>query len=504
MIDIFKLLESQGYRHGGPIRYFYEGGDSDGGEGGDNGGAAGASSPGPSGGSAEGNAARGGDNFGGTGSNTPGPSSPGPDGGSPEGNAARGGENFGGMGSNTPGINGNPGSSVGGEGSASNGDDGSIASSEPSTDRSFTLSSEPAAYSNVKPGEDAFAQYGSTTATNIHNQAEQATATNTSLAEILGREPNYGELSQLNDSGMGSMMGVNPNNPTQSVNEMLAAQDLGNFAEKYAVPALSALVPGFAMAYNLAQVASGQVTVGQALTSFAMSYAGKALGVSPSVLGSMIAGNFGQAAASKALGSVTQGIAKASSIPGGLVAFGLNASGAGKAIGNAINSTIGNTGMGISTSSIAKSIDNAVSSIGGAITGSPTTAGTTGTGAQPLSLDPIDNILNSSSNAPTVNNLVPSIAPITSTTTTSATPSASTPSVYDSSSNSFAIPVNTAAATPYNGAEIDYLYDVGGSNIFAPQKAGTPKPDVLKYLQDNVATAAQGGSISDLLDYVRK
>jgi hypothetical protein len=381
--------------------------------------------------------------------------------------------------------------------SSTNGDDGS-ATSEPASVTSVT--STPSAYANVKPGEEAFAQYGSTIGTNIHNQAEQATATNTALSEILGREPNYGELSQLSDSGLGSMVGVNPNNLTgQTVDQMLATQDLGNFAAKYAVPALSALVPNFALAYNLAQVASGQVTVGQALTSFAMSYAGKALGVSPSVLGSMIAGNFGQAAASQALGSVTQGIARASGIPGSLAAFGVNASGAGKAISSAVNGVVGNnTGMGISTASIANTIDNAVSNVGGAITGSPTTAGTTGTGAQPLSLDPVDNILNSSSNAPVISDLVTSSSPIAST------PTASTPSVYNPSSGSFAVPVNTAETKPYNGAEINYLYDVAGSDIFAPRKAGTPKPDVLKYLQNNVATAAQGGSIDDLLNYVRK
>jgi hypothetical protein len=356
-------------------------------------------------------------------------------------------------------------------------------------DRSFTVSSAPAAYSNVKPGESAFAQYGATTATNIHNQAEQAAATNTSLSDILGREPNYGELSQLSDSGMGSMVGVNPNNLTQSVDNMLATQDLASFTDNYAVPALSALVPGFALAFNLAQIATGQTTVGQALTSFATSYAAKALGVSPSVLGSMLAGNFGQAAASQALGSVTQGLAKATNIPGSLAAFGVKASGAGQAISSAVNGVVGNnTGMGVSQDSIAKSIDGAVSGVGGAITGSPTTAGTTGTGAQPLSLDPVDNILNSSSNTPTISDLV-----------TTRTPTAATPSA-----GNFALPVNTAETKPYNGAEINYLYDVGGSDIFAPRKAGTPKPDVLKYLQNNVATAAQGGSITDLLAYVRK
>lgn len=464
MMDIFKLLESQGYRHGGPIRYFEEGGGAEGG------------------GSDAGRSAREGGNFGGTGSHTPGPSAPsGPSGGSSEGQSARDGSSFGGTGSNTP--------SVGGGG----GGGGSTPSSEPAADRSFTVSTAPAAYANVKPGESAFAQYGATIGTNIHNQAEQAKTEGVSLSSILGREPNYGELSQLKDSGMGAMEGVNPNNPTQSVASMLAVQNIANTVDKYAIPALSALVPNFAIAYNIAKVASGDITVGQALTSFANSYAAKALGVNPSTLSSMLAGNFGQAVASQALGKVTAGIAKAANVPGALAAFGVKESGAGQAISSAINNTIGNTGLGISQDSIAKSIDKAVSGIGGAITGSPTTAGTTGTGAQPLSLDPVDNILNSSSNAPTMSDIAPS-----------ATPVASAPRASSPSASNFALPVNTAAATPYNGAEINYLYDVGGSDIFAPQKAGTPKPDVLKYLQNNVATAAQGGSTEDLLNYVRK
>jgi len=466
MKHIFELLESQGYRHGGPIRYFDEGGGAGGDGGGDGGGEGGGSSAGQS--------ARDGGNFGGTGSNTPGPSAPsGPSGGSSEGQSARDGGNFGGMGSNTPSISSDPGNT------SSSGNDGSV------------TSSEPAAYANVKPGEDAFAQYGATTGTNIHNQAEQSKTEGVSLASILGREPNTGELSQLSDSGMGDMVGVNPNNLTgQTVDQMLAVQNLASFTDKYAIPALTALVPNFALAYNLAKVASGDITVGQALTSFATSYAAKALNVAPSVLSSMIAGNFGQAAASQALGSVTAGVAKAAHIPGALAAFGVKESGAGQAISSAVNGAVGNTGMGISQDSIAKSIDSAVSGIGGAITGSPTTAGTTGTGAQPLSLDPVDNILNSSANTPSLGDILPGA------TAPAARPTAA--------ASNLALPVNTAETKPYNGAEIDYLYDVGGSDIFAPRKASTPKPDVLKYLQNNVATAAQGGSIADLLDYVRK
>jgi hypothetical protein len=55
-----------------------------------------------------------------------------------------------------------------------------------------------------------------------------------------------------------------------------------------------------------------------------------------------------------------------------------------------------------------------------------------------------------------------------------------------------------------NAADIGYYYDIAGNDIFAPKKTGTERPDIIKYMQSNVATAAQGGSIEDLLNYVRK
>ena len=89
---------------------------------------------------------------------------------------------------------------------------------------------------------------------------------------------------------------------------------------------------------------------------------------------------------------------------------------------------------------------------------------------------------------PTRTTAAPTAAPV------AAAPAASAPSGYST----------TQTSAPATLADIGYLFDPFGEDIFAPNKAGTEKQDIIKYLQNNVATAAQGGSITDLLDYVRK
>ena len=60
-----------------------------------------------------------------------------------------------------------------------------------------------------------------------------------------------------------------------------------------------------------------------------------------------------------------------------------------------------------------------------------------------------------------------------------------------------------SAKTP-PGAEIDYLYDIGGDSIFAPMKTQSkylPRED---YYDPKVERGmAQGGSIDDLYDMLR-
>jgi uncharacterized protein YfkK (UPF0435 family) len=59
-------------------------------------------------------------------------------------------------------------------------------------------------------------------------------------------------------------------------------------------------------------------------------------------------------------------------------------------------------------------------------------------------------------------------------------------------------------------ADIGQQFDVLGDSIFNPQTAGKSSEDPLKYLYDmglleksNIAHAAEGGSIDDLLEYLR-
>ena len=62
----------------------------------------------------------------------------------------------------------------------------------------------------------------------------------------------------------------------------------------------------------------------------------------------------------------------------------------------------------------------------------------------------------------------------------------------------------TQTSAPAALADIGYLFDPFGESIFAPDKASAEKQDIIKYLQNNVATAAHGGSVDDLLNYLRK
>jgi hypothetical protein len=220
----------------------------------------------------------------------------------------------------------------------------------------------------------------------------------------------------------------------------------------------------------------------------------------------MLEGNLGGAAKSMALGELTKAVSKSSGLPAALTATIGKESGATDAVGNAIssavNNTAGNTSTGFSVKSLASAIDGSLGNFGfnkattssGPLSGQAWGEGAT-TPTNTNQFDQVDRILNSGSD----NTGEATPLSLLSTPKTAPVSSVATPS-----SSSSALPINTAETKPYNGAEINYLYDIGGSDIFAPRKASTPKPDVLKYLQNNVATAAQGGSTEDLLNYVRK
>lgn len=171
------------------------------------------------------------------------------------------------------------------------------------------------------------------------------------------------DLASLQAAGLGSMQGVNPNNPTQSVNEAIAVGNAGAVLN-VAVPALmSAAVPGLSTMMSLGQLAqglqSGSISPGQALTGFALTAAANQLGISPSLMSNVVNGNFGAAAAQTAMGAVNNALSLATGLPASITGLGLAATGLPAAI-NAATAQQGVTNLG----QLAGALDNSLSGMG--------------------------------------------------------------------------------------------------------------------------------------------
>lgn len=201
-----------------------------------------------------------------------------------------------------------------------------------------------------------------------------------------GREPSYPELLALQKAGMGTLEGVNPNNPTQSVEQMIAAQKAGNFAGKVIPSLFSAAVPQLGLALNLAQtaqkVSSGQMSLGQALMGTAANYVSQAIGLPAASVQAALNGDFGTAAQTALMGlaggklgeitglpsaaitsamsgnldkaatelvwgKVTQGLASATDLPNVLINAGLKEAGLKDSIGGFFRDAVtGDSGAG--------------------------------------------------------------------------------------------------------------------------------------------------------------
>jgi hypothetical protein len=381
---------------------------------------------------------------------------------------------------------------------------------------------------NTKPGEDFMSRYSATETYNDLTPAE-----NLGMARALQLPAGENYTYDFNDPGIREWLTRATMPDSDSLAYRLGMRGAGTTTNQFfSGPAMggetevekndrmklidnglhslsrfaASLAPFGGAAFQVADLISGKSTLGGFLTNLAMTAAGKSLGVAPSVLSNMLEGNLGGAAKSAAIGALNSSISKSSGLLPAITASIGKATGATDAVGNAISSAIsnttGDTSTGFSTKSLASAIDGSLGNFG--YTGGPLNVdaglgrrdagGNTTTPTNTNYFDPVDQILNprdSSSTSP--------VAPTSTPTKVTPTSSVSTPS-----SSSFAVPVNTAGNTANSGADIGYYYDVGGDNIFAPKKDGYTKPDIIKYLQNNVATAAQGGSIDDLLNYVRK
>lgn len=183
----------------------------------------------------------------------------------------------------------------------------------------------------------------------------------------------FGDVSALNEAGYGSMTGLNPNNPTQSVGELMAS----NFTNKSVMPAVAGLitsaVPGgslmmgglkAAQTGNWGGFAGGLVggATGMPMGSQFGSLAGTSLqtGQMPSAaqVGGMVGGYaLGQAGAKVGADALGQ----FGAVAGGMV---------GSKVGSSLGASLGN--------SMAPGTSNTAGMTPGAVGGVGSTAGTSG------------------------------------------------------------------------------------------------------------------------------
>lgn len=164
----------------------------------------------------------------------------------------------------------------------------------------------------------------------------------TALANELATSPGQAHslaVNALQDLGFGRLEGFNVNNPTQSIDELVASS---NF--QAVVPLALSFMPGFGLARGLqtgaqliADLSSGKLSPQDALADLGLTLASAITGQSKGTLAAAARGDFGTAAMSAAKGAITSALAQHTGAPASIVGAGVNAvfsgigSGAGKA-----------------------------------------------------------------------------------------------------------------------------------------------------------------------------
>ena len=149
-------------------------------------------------------------------------------------------------------------------------------------------------------------------------------------AEVSPGGMTFGELSTLSEMGFGQMTGVNPNNPTQSVDEALAAANV-HAGLNFAVPALVGMVapPGFnalvGLGKGLAGLTSGQISPAQFGGQLGIAALSLATGIPTAVLGPALSGNLDQAGVNAGLSLGQMALSQATGLHPGLVGLGMQA-----------------------------------------------------------------------------------------------------------------------------------------------------------------------------------
>lgn len=195
--------------------------------------------------------------------------------------------------------------------------------------------------------------------------------------QITPNSVSAGMLNQLNNLGLGNLTGFNPNNPTQTVGQMVAANNMHSVLNA-TLPTIMSMLgpPGTGLAFNALNLAkgleAGQITPGQGLLSLGLG----ALGV-PGPVASALQGNIGQAASGLAQSGLASAVGKALDVPAPIAGLGLNLSGIGPSIGQAVAGSVPNAPSTGTPGGLAGFIDQALGgfSLGSIAPGTPPTPG---------------------------------------------------------------------------------------------------------------------------------
>lgn len=194
-----------------------------------------------------------------------------------------------------------------------------------------------------------------------------------------------GQLDALSAAGLGNMPGMNPNNPTQTVDQLINSYRANNFLEKYA-PTIFGAATGFGPHLNAirmgADVLSGKATPGQVLTGLGLDYiAGRAgLPGGGPVLGDLLEGRVDRAANNLTQAGLAAVLGRTLNVPASIAGIPLKESGLGPKAGAAVGNAIGPSQPTGATSSLAQLFDKGFDGIKSLFSGVPQGgAGTAGT-----------------------------------------------------------------------------------------------------------------------------
>lgn len=138
---------------------------------------------------------------------------------------------------------------------------------------------------------------------NVSPASNPAAAThdlNTTTGSVSPGGLSYAEVRAMQSADRGDEEGTNPNNPTQTVDQVLASDFVHKEAMPVAIGLLQSAVPGASMAMNavkrIGAVTTGQQTIGQALGNYAVDTVGNyAAGKINGAINSATDGLYGQA-----------------------------------------------------------------------------------------------------------------------------------------------------------------------------------------------------------------